>query len=559
MLLFPDRNASNNAQLARTACDSACAVLRKSVPSTLSSIVLPPLTISPSRHQVQNADFGDLFTLAIPAPEPEPEPEVETESSKSPAEPSPEPTPALVPVKRTSPNTSAKRRRLNSEGPGASVQTQAQPLSSQSSSANRSSRRALRPPVHSDPYDLENAPSTVHEDGAEEEQNEESEATEAMPRGRASTKQAPGSARSDTSKSTAQNQAPPESSPLKAVRGEEVTESPADEPGSGHRRRVRASGAVTSSALLQSAFGSVDDKTDLGYLQSSSPLSRKSRKSTAGTVSSSRSHRTGLRRSTRLSGSPDDEGNELSSDPPTALEQADGAHVSSEDIARVQNAPEVAETIVEDSTVMPDKEAEEAQEINDKDAALRLGRKRPRRSAPAVSPELSPDSPDEPVMKRPRKSALAKKKSPAKQRQPKPPRTKPTKPAASRKKRDDDRAGAVAIKIQRFTQPRPRADDDSGDEDPLSSTIPYASRGGVNAVDVFAQMCEEIMGRSVESIKEIFRNAQDAAAKKESRVKLLAVQAFREEVRTRLLEHVSRPCLALQCLDSLTLTIDHCS
>lgn len=528
-------NASDNVQPERIACDSACAVLRKSA-QELHSYGLAPLTVPlHSRHQVQNADFGDLFALAIPAPEPEPE--VETESSEPPAGPSPEPAPAPLPVKRTSPNTSAKRRRLNSEGLNEPAQTQAQSSTTQSSSANRSLRRALRAPVNPDPYDLENAPSTVHGDDAEEHVDEEKEAIETTPPSRVSKKGTTGAARSSASKPAAQNQAPSQSSPLKSLRAEEVTESPADQPGSGHRRRLRAGSAVTSSALLQSALQSVDNDTGHDFLQSSSPLSRKSRKSTTGTVPSAKSHRTGLRRSTRLSGSPDDDNNELSSDLPMVLEQAGGPRAFSQGAVQGGDAPEVAETFNDHSTEISDGNAEEAQEIHDTDAALLLGRKRPRRSKPAVSPELSPDSPDEPVAKRPRKAPLVKRKSPAKQRQPKAARAKPNKSAA-RKKEGGDTAEAVAIKIQRFTRPRRRADDDSGDEDPLNSIIPYANRSGVNAVDVFAQMCEEIIGKSVEKIKEGIRNAQNAAAKKESRVQLMALQAFREEIRTRLLEHV---------------------
>lgn len=434
---------------------------------------------------------------------------------------------------------------MNSEGPSAPAQTHAQPLSNQPSSVNRSSRRALRAPVNPDPYDLENAPSTVNEDGTEDEQIEEGSAIETTPQSRASKQQAPASAKSVAARSAAQNLAPPQSSPLKLLRGDEVTESPADEPGSGHRRRVRANGAVTSSALLQSALRSVDNDTSQGFLQSSSPLSRKSRKSTAGTVASASSHRTSLRRSTRLSGSPDDEVmNELASDPPIISGEARGAHVSSDASAQKDLSAEVAETVVDEPNVIQGEEVEEAQGIDDTEAALRIGRKRPRRSEPAVSPELSPDSPDEAVVKRLRKAPPATRKSPAKQRQPKAPRAKSNKPAAPRKKRDEDTAGAVAIEIQRFTQPKPQADDDdSGDEDPLNSTIPYASRSGVNAVDVFAQMCKEIMGKSIDKINEGIRTAEDAAAKKELRVKLLALQAFREEVRTRLLEHVSQSCL----------------
>lgn len=297
---------------------------------------------------------------------------------------------------------------------------------------------------------------------------------------------------------------------------------------------------MTSSALLQSALRSVDnDNTGDGYLQSSSPLSRKSRKSAAGTVASAKSVRTGVRRSPRLSDSPGEEINELSQELPDDVEEPSGAGGHSEELGVEQDEPEALDTSVgvEEHTVVPVEEPEEAEEVNDRDTALRLGRKRPRRSEAVASPELSPGSP-EPVAKRPRKAAppLRKTKTtPAKQRQPKAPRAKPKKKAA-RKDKDGEDGKALPFKIQRFTRPR---DAGSDDEDPLISIIPYESRREVNAVDVLAGMCEQSIDKATAQLAEAIRNTEHAAGKKELRVKMKALHMFDEELRTKLLGHVS--------------------
>lgn len=337
--------------------------------------------------------------------------------------------------------------------------------------------------------------------------------------------------------------APPQSSPLSVIRVEEVGESPADAPGSGHRRRVQASSAVGSSARLQSAFQSVDGGTSPVFPQSSSPLSRKSIKSVGRSLASASSVRTGLRRSTRLSGSPDGDINELSSDPPVAAaEDIAGADVSAEIPAADESIPEVAETVIDEPTGSVDVEDEEAQEIDDREAAQRLVHKRQLRRVPVPSPELSPDdASEEPIAKRPRKAPPPKKKSPAQQKQPKDPRAKQNKPATERKKKNEDEAGPpIPVKIQRFTKRRRRRDDESDDDDILNSTIPYTTRPGVNAVDFLAHTCERTIETSVNKIKEGIMNSQDAAEKKELRVKLRALEAFQQELQTRFLEHVSR-------------------
>lgn len=316
--------------------------------------------------------------------------------------------------------------------------------------------------------------------------------------------------------------------------------------------------------ILQSALRSVDnsDPAD-GYLQSSSPLSRLSRKSIAGNLTSAKSTRTGLRRSTRLSGSPDGEVHELASDPLAAPVDETIAEEAPTDAAQDEDAPEVAETVIEEEPTVaesPEVEVDEAREIDDREAARRLGRKRSRRSLPAPSPEIEAEDEaaveEEPVAKRPRreKEAAARKRkrktSPVRQRQPKAPRAKQAKPKpqSRRKSRkgnqqddneDDEDSPAeaprVGIAVQRFA-----GNNDSDDEDVLNSFKPHSDRNDVNAIDLLAQLCEEVIGATLKRFKKSSEEAEDAPTRKELKVKVSALRAFQEELRTRLLEHVSR-------------------
>lgn len=305
--------------------------------------------------------------------------------------------------------------------------------------------------------------------------------------------------------------------------------------------------------ILQSALRTVDSDPADGYMQSSSPLSRLSRKSIAGNVASAESTRTGLQRSTQPSGSPDGEVNELASDPPA--EPVDDsiteklAHV--EGVAQDDDIPEVAETVIEEHAAAEPPEVDEAREIDDREAARRLGRKRARRNIPAPSPELaSQDASEEPEpdVKRLRKevSQTKKQKSPAKQRQPKAPRARKARPESKSRRKSkgdgdeepDSGRSAVGIAVQRFTKIRSQGGD-SDDEDVLNNMTLHPDRGRVNAIDVLAQICKELIHYTLKTFKDALREAQDAPTKKELRVKISALGAFQEELRTRLLEHVS--------------------
>ena len=238
-------------------------------------------------------------------------------------------------------------------------------------------------------------------------------------------------------------------------------------------------------------------------------------------------------------------------------------------------------------------DAEKAQEISDKEAAMVIGRKRPRRAVPTPSPQPEERaSEEEPLPKRRRKQAepaATSQPKPSKlrekrvqreptpvpsppqvaQKQPNPPQ--PRKPPASRKpttqnppkpkkarkpaKKDaaenegkGERAEAVPVTVQRFTKP-PRASDgpDELNASVLDAEIPFANRAGVNAIDVLSELCEGLIAGFLGKLEERARAADDAATKREAKIKFRTMEAFQEELRTKLLEHT----IALDTLHAL--------
>lgn len=172
---------------------------------------------------------------------------------------------------------------------------------------------------------------------------------------------------------------------------------------------------------------------------------------------------------------------------------------------RTSKRREVAEEI-------PDvDEQEEAEEIPIVDAAKKLVSQRRRRSDLEES---------EPTRSKRRTSGPQTKASPAKQRAPK-----------TRNLTGTKRRGAVPVTAYRMT----RRDSDS-DDDILNRAIPFASRSGVNAVDVLAQACDEFSGSAVDALGRGLETAGSTAERREYRTKLLAVEAFAEEARWKLME-----------------------
>ena len=314
---------------------------------------------------------------------------------------------------------------------------------------------------------------------------------------------------------------------------DEIEESPFNAPGSGQRRSVQPSSAIPSSTRLQGALGS-----DENAPMSSSPLTRKSTRSQAAlSVRSVRSIRQTLSRS------PVGGEDELSPARPQSLAVADDGIPD----AGTQTADQELE---EDEAGGDD----EAQEIDEAEAAKTIGRKRPLRGS---SPQLgSHDHEDAPPPKRrpgrPGKSPATQKQGAPKTKskpQKQSSRPKPSeksnakdKPKASPKTRrgSDEGNTAIELTVQRFVNYKRRGGDDEDDTDPLQLDIPFANRTGQSAVDVLAQLCDEAIGNTLERFEEMANNATDSARKKEFRIKSRAVEAYREVLNSRLLQHVSR-------------------
>lgn len=384
----------------------------------------------------------------------------------------------------------------------------------------------------------------------------------------------------------------------------EVTESPADAPGSGRRRRLRpavgpGTPVVGSSVLLQKVLeeeGRLEELEggDGGVGGGSSPVERR--------VARVRRRsevllRTG--RGTTAGGSPvgrgEGRGTRLSAGSSVA-ESVVGVKEAVEEVIE-----EEEEDVVEESTIQPEGEDEQvAEEVGEAEAAKTLGRKRPRRSLPAPSPELgsgvaeespapkrrrrreaaSPAQQQQPAKKargrpatnarpspqpepqpQPQAQAKSKGRPSARARSPRPAQPEPevspeaqARPKGRSKKQarksrtangEDAEPGSnsVPVTIQRFTKP-PRVSnaadgEDQPDTDVLNGEIPFANRGGVNAIDVLSKLCEELVEMYMDKLEARARAAEDAATRREQKTMYRALQAFQEEVRTRLLEHVS--------------------
>ncbi|KAG8411625.1 hypothetical protein J3458_015685 [Metarhizium acridum] len=293
---------------------------------------------------------------------------------------------------------------------------------------------------------------------------------------------------------------------------EEITESPAGKPGSGHRQRINE--AVNIGGASTGRTPDISDEDDT-QTQPSSPLANKKRTSNVSRPS--------------IPAVPEES------------EEERGEEPSNEGRIRPPQRPEMArkEAVVveeeeeeeEEEPEESDHSDEEAVEIDDRRAAQSIGAKRPRPNktrSPELGSEESEDSqPEEPVQKRHRRS-------PATQRQP----AKRPKPQAKKKRhssgsdRDDD--AAIEITVQRFVNNFAQAADD---EDELQQEIPFANRGGETVVDVFSQVCEEVISSTLENLQKMLRSSDDLGKKKELRVKMRAIGAYREELNSRLLQH----------------------
>ncbi|KAK3694588.1 hypothetical protein B0T22DRAFT_452860 [Podospora appendiculata] len=654
------------------------------------------------RHQVEDVSFNFILPVTEEAPEPilpESEPVFAPAHALAPA-PAAVPTPPITAhdaptASRPTPNTSAKRRHPSNENASRTGLTPAAAL--------LAINNAARPSVYDIPDSstegtqslvnehLSRRPSALQRVSRPEDTDDDDDGTAAM------TQQVESVRLSSGGSARPRRISHPASSPADAVMAEEeVGESPRDAPGSGRRRRMRVVSqdgpVVGSSTLLQRVMEEEDIDDISQHAHSSSPLERVAATRRSGELR--RAQGASLRRrSPRLSGSsvlegegggeesivrPLEGGNEdevvidesLEKSPeaeyeavvrepsldrppeqeadveepyarPPGEEDESGLQVAGEETrekSHHQEGDEQEQEAREDNH--DDAEHEEAQEISAKEAAQRIGRKRPRRSLSAGSPELDSmreveETQPEPVAKRRRRKEPPA--SPAQQQQPKSktrgnkpepkvmpqppeapvspvqqqqqqpitkargnnrsdpkivprpespsspaqqqqpakktrgsksdpktvtqPQPKPKPKAKKQAKRKskpsandgDDEAdgGSVPVMVQRFTKPLQFSDDDGDDDDnnddENKNDIPFANRAGVNTIDVLSKLCEELIAAFLGKLEERARAAEDAASKREQRTMVRALEAFQEELRTRLLEHT----IALDTLHAL--------
>ncbi|KAL7809131.1 hypothetical protein V8C44DRAFT_334537 [Trichoderma aethiopicum] len=398
------------------------------------------------------------------------------------------------------------------------------------------------------------------------------------------------------------------SNPEKII--EEVTESPADAPGSGKRRRVPMSETLSSTARLMGVISSDD-----GIPMPSSPLASKVRRSDATTIRSARS--AGTIYSQEISYLAD----ELSSDnfPHPVDERADATDLAMEEdgeeeeyrLEEQEHADEIDEDkvarILEETTRRPrgpspelgsqdieepeEMEKEELQPDPELEPESEAGSEPELQSEPEHEHEPEPEperseaeAESEPEMEiateaeeeeeevtvlptppkrkrgRPSKSPTAQqgpvaKPKPAKSRKrvaPRPeeyndendenqePQAKKARAKTKTKKRHSDQSvgdgGTIEITVQRFVNLKKRGND-ADDEDPLQSEMAFVNHGGESVIDVFAQVCDEVISSTLEQFQEVVNGAEPTAKKKEYRFKMRAIEAYREELKSRFLQH----------------------
>ncbi|KAL2180476.1 uncharacterized protein P884DRAFT_289867 [Thermothelomyces heterothallicus CBS 202.75] len=631
------------------------------------------------RHNVGDIDFGFIIPVAE---EPATEIAEEPEEQQPAIEPSPPPPPA--PATRPTPNTSAKRKRLDGETSHVSpLRTAAPPSSSHdvysipdaSTEAGEtaathlppSTTRPSPPPQQAQPnqtaegahedYPMADAPplpSSITSTQQQQQQRQRGPLSSIISATkRLSFDPSPSPPPPERTTPTARRQIRVQNHQQQQQQFPEemeVTESPADAPGSGRRRPLRLGAGtpvVESSALLQKVVDHAggeggEDQSELHphQLGNSSPIERR-----VATRGRTKGRRVGVERraaaaaATAAAGGGDG-GDGGATDAAVSPSAGRGAGRSAmpgfggllgkpaqikqplargqsssgpmeeegregETAAAEEEAEDEDENIVEDSLDRSedgeeqgvqeeeDQQEEGAQEIGDREAAQLLGRKRSRRSPPAPSPELgsgaaeesplpkrrrrreadSPAQQQQPVRKarvgRPAKpsrqqhppSSPSQQPEPETQAQPKPrrqPKAKkqPRKPRAAGEGDgdgdDEGPSGSVAVTVQRFRKPQGAGDaaaesDDESSAKALRGDIPFANRGGVNAVDVLSTLCEELIEAYMGKLEERGRAAEDAATRREQKTMYRALEAFREELRTRLLEHT----IALDTLHAL--------
>lgn len=367
---------------------------------------------------------------------------------------------------------------------------------------------------------------------------------------------------------------------------EEVAESPADAPGSGKRRRVPVSETMSSSIKLMGVISSDD-----GIPMPSSPLVNKLRRSDA--ASSRRSAATVygqeasniadelssdsfpqqaemeedelmeasnlvIEESTMLQEEEEnqeqeqenaEESDEEETPKPlktkrTRRPREPSPELGSQPLEDIQeeSEPEPGSEIQQEPNSEPesDPELERGDETEDEaeveETVLPTPPKR-KRGRPSKSPTIQKQPTIKPKPVKPRKRVHAQPEDANDENEE--PRPQPKK--ARTKKRHSDQSegdgGMIEITVQRFVNLKKRSNEDD-DLDPLQNEMAFMNHGGESVIDVFAQVCDEVISTTLEQLQEVSASAEDLAKKKEYRIKTRAIEAYREELKSRFLQHV---------------------
>lgn len=164
---------------------------------------------------------------------------------------------------------------------------------------------------------------------------------------------------------------------------------------------------------------------------------------------------------------------------------------------------------------------------------------------------IPPPKPREKPRPQEKTKPQAKTKSPerAKPQEPTKSKPKPRKQPTKRKPKqthdgeedgEGGKSGFVSVTVQRFTKP-PRVSEAGGEDGVVIPDTTFGNRAGVNAIDVLSKLCEELADAYTEKLQEAAMASEDSATRREKKTMLRTLEAFREELRTRLLEHVSLP------------------
>lgn len=302
--------------------------------------------------------------------------------------------------------------------------------------------------------------------------------------------------------------------------------------------------ALSSTTRIHAALAEQDNAPP-----SSSPLANKVRRSEGPAIVRSRMSYRRASRATEVS---------QDGDEPDQPDQAPADDELTED-APSEDEPNITAEPVEEDVTMEDENVQEEEEavaeaIDAVEAAKALGRKRlrrsPRRSPPSQSPQAEPEEQAEEEERAPKRRRGRPSDSPATQRQPaaKPKATTKTKsrkgekplPKQVRKAKEAEKArrvsdgSAIEITVQRFVNFK-KYDKEAGEEDQLAGDVPF-TMNGETVVDVFSQVCLEVIDGTVAKLYETLSTTEEKDKKKECRIKILALEAYKEELNGRLLQ-----------------------